>query len=182
MTGDWEAQAACRNLDAALFYPAEGDTAQAERAKAVCGRCPVREACLASTLADEKRLRSSDREGIRGGLDGLQRYVVQHGEPKPRRRTRKPARPARKRELVGCGTLTALRRHYARGEAVDEACREVGSERYWVPRAPLPVERPECGTRTGYRWHVEHHEIPCEPCTAADLAVAWFIREGGAVA
>lgn len=180
MTAGWEERAACRNLDQALFFPAKGDTGQAERARAVCARCPVREACLAATLADEKRLNPSDRDGIRGGLDGRERYVVQHGEVPRRKRRRKAVKrrpPVRK--LAPCGTLGAHRRHQRLGEPIDAACRAAKSVRYQVPRPPVPQERPECGTRTGYRWHVEHHEIPCEPCTAADAAVAWLIREIG---
>jgi hypothetical protein len=177
MAAGWEMGAACRNLDPALFYPAKGDVEQSERARAVCARCPVREACLASTLADEKRLRPADREGIRGGLDGRERYVAQHGEPKPRRRRKRATRPPKPRRLKPCGTPAAYSRHVRRGEPIDAACRKAKSALYSNPRAELPADRPVCGTRTGYRWHVEHHEIPCEPCTQADLAVTWFIRE-----
>lgn len=174
MAAGWEERAACRNLDASLFYPAKGDAGQAGRARAVCARCPVREACLASTLADEKRLRPADREGIRGGLDGRERYVVQHGEPKPRRR--KP-RPRKLRKLAPCGTVAARDRHVRRGEPVDEACAAAKSARYRSKRVPAAEERPACGTRSGYLWHTAHHEVPCEPCARADLAVTWFIRD-----
>lgn len=180
MAAGWEAQAACRNLDPALFYPAKGHVEQADRARAVCAGCPVREACLSATLADEKRLNPSDRDGIRGGLDGRDRYVVQHGHMPRRTSRRKAAKRRPARELVPCGTLTAHRRHLRRGEPIDEACREAKSSSYRVPRPPLPEERPECGTRSGYRWHVAHHEIPCQPCTQADLAVTWLIRETNA--
>jgi hypothetical protein len=110
-------------------------------------------------LAEEKRLRPSDREGIRGGLDGRERYIVQNGQM-PRRSRRKAVdkpRPAPK---------IAATRQAAK------------SNRYHSPRRvhATAEERPECGTRSGYQWHTAHHEIPCEPCTAADLAVTWFIR------
>jgi hypothetical protein len=74
--------------------------------------------------------------------------------------------------------LTAHDRHKRRGEPVDEACAAAKSARYRVSKLPLPEERPECGSRSGYRWHVAHHEVPCESCTAADLAVTWLIRQG----
>jgi hypothetical protein len=160
MSAGWEERAACRNLDQALFYPAKGDVGQADRARAVCARCPVREACLSATLVDEKRLRPSDREGIRGGLDGRERYIVQNGQMPRRSRRKAVAKPRRS------------------APKVDVARQAAKSNRYHSPRRVHATadERPECGTRSGYQWHTAHHEIPCEPCTAADLAVTWFIR------
>lgn len=180
MAAGWEGRAACRNLDASLFYPAKGDVEQAERARAACARCPVREACLASTLADEKRLRPSDREGIRGGLDGRERYVMQHGEPKPRRRKPRRRATVAPRKLAPCGTPGAYQRHLRRKEAVDAACATANAARVRSRRVPATEEQPACGTRSGYLWHTAHHEIPCEPCAAADLAVTWFIRQTAA--
>lgn len=164
MAAGWESRAACRGLDPKLFYPAKGDVEQENRARAVCAGCPVRDACLASTLADESPLGPYDREGIRGGLSGRERYVVAHGGMPRRRRKKKPAA--------------------ARAAApVKPARRAPVESRTRSKRVSSVVERPECGTRSGYFWHIEHYEIPCEPCTAADLAVTWFIREGrGAVA
>ncbi|MCX5214247.1 WhiB family transcriptional regulator [Kitasatospora sp. NBC_00240] len=50
---DWRDRARCRDLDPELFFPL-GNTGpalrQAEEAKAVCHRCPVRERCLAWAL------------------------------------------------------------------------------------------------------------------------------------
>lgn len=46
---DWRHRAACRDEDPELFFPVSeiGPGArQAEQAKAVCARCPVRETCL----------------------------------------------------------------------------------------------------------------------------------------
>ncbi|MYW49619.1 hypothetical protein GT346_41565 [Streptomyces sp. SID161] len=185
MAAGWEGQAACRGLDPALFYPAKGDAEQEVSARSVCARCPVVQACLTSALNDEKRLRPSDREGIRGGLDGHERYVLQHGEPKPRRR-KKPVRkrPVRRlprkrpeRRLAPCGTLTAYNRHVRRGERIDAACAAERSAYFRSKRVPA-VEQPECGTRSGYLAHTAKQEIPCEPCTRAGLAVTWFIRQG----
>jgi hypothetical protein len=180
----WEAQAACRGMDSGLFYPPKAAVEQERRARAVCAGCPVREACLASTLADEKRLRPSDRDGIRGGLDGRERFVLQHGEPKPRRRRKRPARKrvVAPRKLAECGTVSAYDRHKRRGEPIDPACAAARSARSRSKRVPATQERPECGTRSGFLWHTAHHEIPCEPCTRADLAVTWFIRQGSVAA
>ncbi|MFI2620430.1 WhiB family transcriptional regulator [Streptomyces sp. NPDC018584] len=175
MSAPWQEEAACRNLDTALFYPARGHTEQEERARTVCATCPAREACLAAVLADEKHLRPSDRDGIRGGLNGRERYALQHGPDKPRRRKPRPAKP---RALLPCGTPAAYDRHVRRGEPIDQACREGRRARWRSPRqASVAVtERPECGTRSGHQWHTAHNEIPCQPCAAADLAVTWFLR------
>lgn len=159
MAASWSDRAACRNLDPALFYPAKGDTVQADRARQVCSGCPVRKACLASTLEDEKLLGPYDREGIRGGLTGRERYVEQHGGMPERRRKPRAVRPVR-------------------ASGVRKPRSAEAKSRMRSKRVLVSTERPECGTRSGYFWHIEHYEIPCEPCTAADLAVTWFIREG----
>ena len=54
VTLDWRAYAACRRADPGLFFPSGTDAAalaQADRAKQVCGGCPVRAACLDWALA-----------------------------------------------------------------------------------------------------------------------------------
>jgi WhiB family transcriptional regulator, redox-sensing transcriptional regulator len=46
---DWRQRAACRDEDPELFFPVSevGPAArQADLAKAICARCPVRELCL----------------------------------------------------------------------------------------------------------------------------------------
>ena len=40
----WMADAACRRVDPALFFPSDG--AGVEAARPICQACPVREACL----------------------------------------------------------------------------------------------------------------------------------------
>ncbi len=62
----WRELAACRQADARLFFPvgttgASIDTLQA--AKAVCGRCPVRDACL------QFALETKQEDGVWGGTD-----------------------------------------------------------------------------------------------------------------
>jgi WhiB family transcriptional regulator, redox-sensing transcriptional regulator len=50
---DWRQRAACRDQDPELFFPLSemGPGArQAERAKSVCARCPVRAECLGYAL------------------------------------------------------------------------------------------------------------------------------------
>lgn len=213
MAGGWGAQAACQGLNPRLFYPgplSNASIAQAERARAVCGRCPVQRLCLDDALAMEKGEKAADRIGIRGGLDGRERYALQVGHRPPRRpipipddgrdhgvrRTYRQGcrcfaccaaetnkEPRAPRELAPCGTKPAYRRHVRNGEDIDSVC-AAAKERKFRPllvSVPVPeVHRPDCGTRSGYEWHTEHHEDPCTACTSAVLAVDWFVRERSA--
>ncbi|MFF8910552.1 WhiB family transcriptional regulator [Streptomyces olivaceoviridis] len=128
MGAGWEGQAACRGLDPALFYPAKEQAEQVKRARAVCEECPVRKACLAAALADENGLGPSGREGVRGGLTGRERYLLERGQLKPvRRAARKPRTAPRKgwpapmdREH---GTPRGARQHWKYNELVCDACR-----------------------------------------------------------
>jgi len=63
--GGWRRHAACRGEDPELFFPvgsAGPALAQIAEAKAVCARCPVRDACLNFALS------SGQDYGIWGGL------------------------------------------------------------------------------------------------------------------
>lgn len=61
----WRKRAACRGLDPAIFYPVDDE--DAAEAKAVCGRCPVREPCLEHALVARELL------GVWGGLTERER-------------------------------------------------------------------------------------------------------------
>lgn len=67
---DWRARAACRNVDANLFFPA-GSTgsalAQLQAAKAFCRACPVQRDCLEFALA------TNQEDGVWGGTDETER-------------------------------------------------------------------------------------------------------------
>ena len=76
---DWRLDAACRDLDTAIFFP-ETEEAVAV-AKAVCATCPVQEACL------EFALITRQDDGVWGGLDENERRRV-------RRRRQEAARKA----------------------------------------------------------------------------------------
>lgn len=65
MSSSWRKAAACRGLDPDIFYPASDD--EAEEAKAVCGVCPARQACLEYALANR------ERDGIWGGATERER-------------------------------------------------------------------------------------------------------------
>jgi WhiB family redox-sensing transcriptional regulator len=61
----WMAQAACRDENPDLFFPARGEST--DRAKSICERCSVRKACL------EYALRTEQRFGIFGGTSERER-------------------------------------------------------------------------------------------------------------
>lgn len=57
----WHAQAACRGLDASIFYPAEDDVEAIEAARRICAQCPVNGPCL------EHALSVREKDGVWGG-------------------------------------------------------------------------------------------------------------------
>lgn len=65
---DWRFDAACRDLDTAIFFPDTDD--QIAQAKAVCATCPVRDACL------EFAVITRQNDGVWGGLDENERRRV----------------------------------------------------------------------------------------------------------
>lgn len=65
VTWSWHTDAACRGVDAELFFP--GNDEESGPAKAVCAVCPVRENCLAFAL------RRGERYGVWGGLTEKER-------------------------------------------------------------------------------------------------------------
>ena len=70
MTATWRKRAACRGIDVEIFYPLTEEDADAAPAKAVCGACPVRQACLEHALAHR------EREGIWGGATERERRRI----------------------------------------------------------------------------------------------------------
>ncbi|GAA2769694.1 WhiB family transcriptional regulator [Streptomyces showdoensis] len=71
----WRAAAACQEVDPDLFFPVGTGApalAQAEEAKRVCRRCPVREPCLRSALAQQPHPPS----GVWGGLTEAERRAL----------------------------------------------------------------------------------------------------------
>jgi WhiB family transcriptional regulator, redox-sensing transcriptional regulator len=65
----WQDQAACRDEDPAMFFPAVG--ASAAEAKRFCAaRCPVRFECLAYAI------RRGERFGVWGGMSERERRAL----------------------------------------------------------------------------------------------------------
>ncbi|MFI8230218.1 WhiB family transcriptional regulator [Streptomyces sp. NPDC085900] len=72
----WRERAACLREDPDLFFPisVSGPTLrQIDRAKAVCGRCPVVEQCLAWAM------RAGNVEGVWGGTTEAERRAMRQG-------------------------------------------------------------------------------------------------------
>ncbi|MFI8766685.1 WhiB family transcriptional regulator [Streptomyces sp. R-07] len=86
MLDSWRARAACQDVDPDLFFPVgTGAPAlvQAEEAKEVCRRCPVREECLRWAMDDSRQV-----TGVWGGLRDDERQSL-------RRRSRRRADTAK---------------------------------------------------------------------------------------
>lgn len=69
----WRESAACRCCDPELFFPIGNSgpaLVQAQRAKAICARCPVRQRCLVFALDTHQEY------GIWGGRDEGERRVL----------------------------------------------------------------------------------------------------------
>ena len=67
---DWRALAACRSVDANLFFPSGSigpAVAELQTAKAFCRSCPVQRACL------EFALETNQEDGVWGGQDETER-------------------------------------------------------------------------------------------------------------
>jgi WhiB family redox-sensing transcriptional regulator len=82
---DWRSDAACvvSGVDPEVFFPVDErpGSAGVARAKAVCGRCPVRPECLAEAMAVED---PAERWGVFGGLAPAQRaqlWTRRHPDP-----------------------------------------------------------------------------------------------------
>jgi WhiB family redox-sensing transcriptional regulator len=80
---DWRHQAACLDTDPELFFPV-GSTGpaveQAERAKRVCARCPVKAQCLDFAIGTKQDA------GVWGGTDEEQRRLLRRARQRRRPR------------------------------------------------------------------------------------------------
>jgi WhiB family redox-sensing transcriptional regulator len=77
----WRAKAACLGMDSELFFPVATTgpaLEQTERAKAVCRRCPVLNACL------EWALETKQDAGVWGGLTEDERRTLRRSRQRRR--------------------------------------------------------------------------------------------------
>lgn len=90
MRRDWVVRAACRSHPDPDLWFATADTAEGvadlEAAKRICDRCPVTDPCLDEELAVEGSTAADRRYGIRGGLDGPERWRSYRRRADPRKR------------------------------------------------------------------------------------------------
>lgn len=81
---DWRQSAACRDEDPDLFFPVGTSgpaLMQAEEAKRICARCPVREQCLRWALDTGQDF------GVWGGAGEDERRSLRRREARAARRT-----------------------------------------------------------------------------------------------
>lgn len=81
---NWLDRAVCRGEDPEIFFPQsrQGDSpVRTALAKAICGRCPVSDACL------QWALRTDQRIGVWGGLTESERRRIKFLRHRARRRS-----------------------------------------------------------------------------------------------
>lgn len=130
MNASWRWRAACRREDPELFFPigySEAFAAEVEKAKAICGACPVRGECLLDALG------RPERYGIFGGMTPEERA-------KQRRRNRRaaPRRQQEEKECARCRLTLPVGKFYQRPEQEggrDAYCRPCCAERARERRA-----------------------------------------------
>lgn len=82
--GSWPGRALCADHNPDAWFPPGGGGRAPERrmamasasVKAVCGDCPVREACLMEALE------RNERHGVWGGLDEFERKALRRRRPR----------------------------------------------------------------------------------------------------
>jgi WhiB family redox-sensing transcriptional regulator len=188
----WQEQALCAQVDPELFFPEQG--APARNAKRVCGKCDVRDECLAAALA-------IGADGVWGGTTPRQRQRLGGGVWA----SATPYLPP-----PTCGTAAAVQRHRRAGQtcttcgvgtrtpsptpAEDEGypggpralARQLGltvpgakqlayedvenlaAKAYWKNRT---VPGPLCGTQRGYDRHLAAGTPTCKACRRAHATV-----------
>src|SRR5690606_37290482 len=105
----WREDAACQHADPDIFYPEPGDADTAARAVAVCGTCPVTEACLTDALHTREQF------GIRGGLTPRQRIPLFAGRHRTIHHTGAKRTPVAARDRVRPSTRGDDRQRVASG-------------------------------------------------------------------
>ncbi len=76
---DWRSKAQCQTSDPEIFFPQHTTQEAIARAKKVCGRCTVREACL------QYALENGENFGIWGGMTEGERRALRRRAASSRR-------------------------------------------------------------------------------------------------
>ncbi|MFE7547026.1 WhiB family transcriptional regulator [Streptomyces gardneri] len=103
----WSQEAECQYTDPELFFPVGHSKAaveQAERAKAVCMQCPVRDACLEWAVA------TGEQFGVLGGLTQEERWALTKVTPRGPGQAMDRCLEAREQILAWREELVPLRR------------------------------------------------------------------------
>lgn len=153
-----------------FWFADDSNTNQTRTATTICGHCPVKDACLAAAVAEEKGRGKPSMFGIRGGLTATERWTQKD------RKTRGKVGPPR--PLSPCGTVAAYERHSRNGEPIDDACRAAHTEYRRKQRQQQPRQT-GCGTRPGYRAHLARGEDACAPCRQANADADRRLRNTG---
>jgi hypothetical protein len=74
----------CQRIGGEMWFPHQGETLVAERAKAICRRCRARTACLDLAMRAEETQGQYSRFGIFGGLSGDERKALADTETEAR--------------------------------------------------------------------------------------------------
>lgn len=204
--GQWRKRGACRD-DADAMFPGRIDH-EIEAAKAFCRRCPVIQECRQWALEtrepygvlggmSEGERRNLLRQAARRNLTpaAVKAQAEQARRPKPRtlrgifdaNTTRLPGGHLEwtgKKQINFRGQLftpkqlcfTVDRGHFPDGRVTSD-CDVTGC----VLPAHLvdTTERPRCGTRTGYRWHLRYGETACDACRQANADADNRLRRTG---
>ncbi len=78
---DWQQHALCRGMDSSVFFSPSGERGTEKRtrekkARAVCGRCPVIEACAWTAMS------GPEPYGVWGGMSEGERRALRHLRPR----------------------------------------------------------------------------------------------------
>lgn len=111
MKEPWRSYALCGQVDPELWFPFNNRKSQADRAKRICGDCPVQNECLSEAL------RNGDEYGIWGGCTAMERRRLSRSMAATH--LRKPPD-----SVQPCGTKAAYARHHRNQETPCKLCRE----------------------------------------------------------
>lgn len=126
---DWMAEGSCAGKEPEIF----ADERHAPSAKKICVECPVLMPCRRWALRVESGKPVDSREGVMGGLDPHERFMLdpiaveraREAEERRRAAAKEPKAPRAPRPVpppAPCGTQKGYRRHIRLGEEVDEPC------------------------------------------------------------
>lgn len=177
----WLDTAACATMpvdqsDRAFFPSSNAKLGDAiwDDARAICGGCSARDACLADAMKAENGAGAS-RFGFVGGKTPDERQRLAANEQRNLRRatgygtyTRRLVTDDERRQMIrayraGASTIAIGKALERRPDTVIGVLRRAGVE---IRPANNLVQK-ECGTVAAYRRHLRHGDKPCDACSDA---------------